>query len=343
MVRSVISPGLVHGTASLNMATYSNGPLKRPTERFSPRSIALIVCNPKRMLCLSLDLLTPALPPTLCYCRASMGLGYMLSKTFRFITVLSSLAFVLVTLLWVFTYAHSDDLSFHDRRYDIVTVPGQLWLQWSDIDVDNTGTIWHSSLDAKEVALRIDEALRLESWNLAGFGYRCETLGDPTKSWHRLRIPLWMPALLCFPLSFVWFIGWRLRWEKEGRLAEGRCVVCGYDLCKTPERSPECPEHDVLLSRHRLSGNNISSGEFSRLKILVAILVGLLIITTSTLAVLHIRNSQNAVEEKERIDKIMEVQQMANKTKADGEAEHARELAEQARALDIYQKKSNSN
>lgn len=48
-------------------------------------------------------------------------------------------------------------------------------------------------------------------------------------------------ALWSSVLPFIWFIYWARGFlEKKERRSIGKCVNCGYDLCATPERCPEC-------------------------------------------------------------------------------------------------------
>jgi hypothetical protein len=47
-------------------------------------------------------------------------------------------------------------------------------------------------------------------------------------------------GLAALVFDFVLFLRWR-QWKRERAVRDPRyCIVCGYDLCATPERCPEC-------------------------------------------------------------------------------------------------------
>jgi hypothetical protein len=61
--------------------------------------------------------------------------------------------------------------------------------------------------------------------------------GRPREAGWELHVPTWLAVLAgVAPLAVV-VVG-RLR--SRGRVAEGQCPVCGYDLRATPGRCPEC-------------------------------------------------------------------------------------------------------
>lgn len=85
-------------------------------------------------------------------------------------------------------------------------------------------------------------AANVASWptNACGFGKYDATWEN---MWHMSTIrrteagivlPFWLPTCLITMAVF-----WQLRPRKQHR-AEGNCQNCGYDLCRTPERCPEC-------------------------------------------------------------------------------------------------------
>ena len=77
-----------------------------------------------------------------------------------------------------------------------------------------------------------------------GFGVVRSVTTDPaTGAWQRrwthwaLSLPHWFVALLLSALP----LRWARAYQRVRRLASvGCCARCGYDLCATPERCPEC-------------------------------------------------------------------------------------------------------
>ena len=58
-------------------------------------------------------------------------------------------------------------------------------------------------------------------------------------SLHTAIIPMWLPFLLT-GVTAAWPLLSPSARRRRARLAEGRCVSCGYDLRATPDRCPEC-------------------------------------------------------------------------------------------------------
>lgn len=50
-------------------------------------------------------------------------------------------------------------------------------------------------------------------------------------------VPVWM---LGVPLSLFPAAAGCIVWRRRRRVQAGQCAACGYDLCATPERCPEC-------------------------------------------------------------------------------------------------------
>ena len=72
------------------------------------------------------------------------------------------------------------------------------------------------------------------NWTLVDSGWA-------SPSWniyvHEVGIPLWLPVLLTFILPILWL---RRLWLDRYKRRRGACPTCGYDLCASPVRCPEC-------------------------------------------------------------------------------------------------------
>ena len=65
-----------------------------------------------------------------------------------------------------------------------------------------------------------------------------------------ITLPLYLPFLLFTAAAAITFFPWR----SHRRGVAGRCRGCGYDLCGTPDRCPECGRESLvtrLLARFR--------------------------------------------------------------------------------------------
>lgn len=62
-----------------------------------------------------------------------------------------------------------------------------------------------------------------------------ETSDDPSVRVVRMSVPIWLP-LIIFGIAPAYWITHHHRYPK------GCCQSCGYDLCETPDRCPECGE-----------------------------------------------------------------------------------------------------
>jgi hypothetical protein len=78
-------------------------------------------------------------------------------------------------------------------------------------------------------------------WTRLGFEVYHER-NSPMSSHHLdrsgIRVPAWLPLLACAgPPALRLAL---LRKRRRSRAARGLCTACGYDLCASPDRCPEC-------------------------------------------------------------------------------------------------------
>jgi hypothetical protein len=55
-----------------------------------------------------------------------------------------------------------------------------------------------------------------------------------------LFAPWWEVFVMLAILPAMWLIRYEVKRLRKGRVCEGFCAVCGYDLRATPGRCPEC-------------------------------------------------------------------------------------------------------
>jgi hypothetical protein len=74
-------------------------------------------------------------------------------------------------------------------------------------------------------------------FELAGFVYSDEVWSNGLANHGDAWVPLWFPLMLSLPIVVGWL---RAHIVRRRRIAERRCVRCGYDLRATPGQCPEC-------------------------------------------------------------------------------------------------------
>src|SRR5665213_547726 len=189
----------------------------------------------------------------------------MFRRSLPFISAVSLLLCVALSVLWVRSYRMEDGLFFYRTHWS--SRPAGESNTWYTRDTSSAGIFWDrgillvahlremkASLDVDTVASdrrSNPEGNRLRLWHRpaqgrwrgirAGHGFIIVVLsgGQPRRRVY-VSIPFWaaFALTLIFPaISLRRWIGWLLRRRAP---AAGLCMRCGYDLRATPDRCPEC-------------------------------------------------------------------------------------------------------
>jgi hypothetical protein len=75
-----------------------------------------------------------------------------------------------------------------------------------------------------------------------GFAFAQRGYIDGNTQWRFIAFPCWFVMLLLAILPAVRMRSW---YVCRRRSVAGRCRTCGYDLCATPDRCPECGSETV--------------------------------------------------------------------------------------------------
>lgn len=152
--------------------------------------------------------------------------GLMRRRLFNLLAGVSLLLCVGAAALWARSYY---------RHYILIVVSQQR----GEINVNcGPGALYVAAVP-REAAYNFPRFMSLDPAHMnfpvldvaaAGFGYA--NFAFPTAS-HVVRVPLWS-LVAGFALLAIVF------WRKPSTPSAGRCQTCGYDLCATPERCPEC-------------------------------------------------------------------------------------------------------
>jgi hypothetical protein len=148
-------------------------------------------------------------------------------------------------VLWVRSYREIDRVLWEPaakiyRCYICDSGHGVLVLQWSaEQRPAETTRFGHLALPAtRGYGQFFREKIDKQTWN--GFAWRSTYARDPNGGLDSSSFVLVLPQgfiLLCFAVlpSLVVY-----RKTRRIRRVPGRCAQCGYDLCATPDRCPEC-------------------------------------------------------------------------------------------------------
>jgi hypothetical protein len=89
-------------------------------------------------------------------------------------------------------------------------------------------------------AIPPERTLDFKRWTFVECEFRRLRLPNGERA-YSLWVPYQMPMLASAVLPLVWLGRWGSRLaSRQERRRQGRCLRCGYDLCATPDRCPEC-------------------------------------------------------------------------------------------------------
>jgi hypothetical protein len=152
---------------------------------------------------------------------------------------LSVAAMAAVLFLWVTSY-YRYRLFSHQGRVLLLVVKGDsLTEHWLRVKPP-TANDWED--------LRPDGSLRVAGVELVPFRtlgrYDYTYFSGPVKNgafvklrYALLAVPYWLLALVAAAVPLARLVA---SVRSRARRIRGRCSICGYDLCATPDRCPEC-------------------------------------------------------------------------------------------------------
>jgi hypothetical protein len=181
---------------------------------------------------------------------------------FNSVTVLSLLLCLGTVGLWVRSYSVLDDVKYETSP---CTPPQHLWaafasdgrihLFWNDFNSPGLLVYRRNGLNGEmellpaqfgwtsehtPIANHTQWSLwpsRNEWGELIVLGFRFECIRASKATLRNVTVPFYSIAIATGLLPSA---RWMRRRRREGRRLKGRCSTCGYDLCATPTRCPEC-------------------------------------------------------------------------------------------------------
>jgi hypothetical protein len=185
----------------------------------------------------------------------------MWRRAFIFVAALSLVLFVAMAALWVRSYFVADAVAGCVSETPRSEVCVQAWSNYGSISLRRFD-LTLSGATAPPPGYRLRDGLHFDvgqkqhwktgdagPWgqnrfhHLLGFrshdGTYRRRLPDVTmvERDRGIALPHWLPMVLAAAAPALW---WRQRRKRRMRRHAGLCEACGYDLCATPQRCPEC-------------------------------------------------------------------------------------------------------
>lgn len=152
----------------------------------------------------------------------------------------------IVGLLWLKSRGHYASVSFKSQRQyvELFIYDGVLGGTWARNGVQYT----HGQDDPTGVRFKaLDEELgEVRQFRSGQSPFMVAAIGinpgeyDRVESIHSISTPPWLPMVLFAILPAFWLVGSVVCLLRAGRLKEGKCYRCGYDLRASPLYCPEC-------------------------------------------------------------------------------------------------------
>jgi hypothetical protein len=154
----------------------------------------------------------------------------MMRRLLSLLTLLSLLLCAAACVLWVRSYWVSEAVVAHRAAwtYGVVSRSGVVRFVREPPPIFTPAT-W------EWVSTRPSAAPAMPAPGFLGFGY----FADPVAGVRIVYMPWWSVLILAFAPSLLLRRSHGLR-RAARRRAAGLCPTCGYDLCASPERCPEC-------------------------------------------------------------------------------------------------------
>jgi hypothetical protein len=176
----------------------------------------------------------------------------MIGRLFTLVSVLSLLLCVATAALWARSQWRGDEVGWVSRgrspsrgeqlALEVFSECGQIDLnyQWYEERLILSTTVhdWPAVGMTNRTPYRKTMApFRGRYAHLTRFGFRYGQIVRPDLVSRGLVVPHWFVLVVTAVFPSWWITLWRRR---RFQRRPGRCLACGYDLCATPQRCPEC-------------------------------------------------------------------------------------------------------
>ena len=174
----------------------------------------------------------------------------MRRKLFTFLAALSLLLFLGVCGIWIRSYWRADVVFLRGSvvSWEVRSDHGILGIsRLEDLKASESGTrnVIAGVDVSSDVASKGEDAAMSKLWvpapelrRFGGFAQAHYGLGNyPPTQYDTLVAPYWFCAAVTAILPATWV---RAGMRSRRRNRAGLCRACGYDLCATPDRCPEC-------------------------------------------------------------------------------------------------------